>query len=157
MGDGFDGFGYGSFGFLIWFFGGLPLAILLFLGWGIYLFTQSQNPYEHIRKNRIKTRYFLLRSIAGIIVGSIAGFIILFLLTGNIDDCNLFQAQLRRSRQSMYSAEVRSIAQQKFQTMNCPAILKYDNTTLLSLIALLITSTAPSIGLICAMKLNRKS
>lgn len=154
MGDALDGWGYGTTGFLIWFSCGLPLAILLFLGWGIYLFTQSRSPYEHIRKNRIKTRYFLLRSIAGIIAGSIAGFIILFLLTGNIDDCNLFQAQLKRAS---YSAETKSIAQQQSQAMNCPAILKYDNPVFLTLIPGLITLTAPSIGLLFAMRLNRKS
>jgi hypothetical protein len=154
MGDGFDGFGYGTFGFLIWFFGGLPLAILLFLGWGIYLFTQSQSPYEHIRKNRIKTRYFLLRSITGIVIGSVAGLIMISLMTSNIDDCDLFKIQLKRAS---YSAEIKAIAQQKSQAMNCPAVLKYDNPNLLNPIVFLISSTAPSIGLICAMRLYRKS
>jgi hypothetical protein len=154
MGDAFDGWGYSTTGFLFLIMCGLPLAILLLLGWGIHLFIQSRSPYEQIRNNRIRSRGFLLRSITGIVIGSVAGLIMISLMTSNIDDCDLFKIQLKRTS---YSAEVKMIAQQKFQTMNCSDILKNHNSTLLTQIVLIITATTPSIGLICAMRLYRKS
>jgi hypothetical protein len=153
MGEAFDGWGYSTTGFLLLIMCGLPLAILLLIGWGIHLFAQSRSPYEHIRKNRMRSRYFLLRSLAGIVAGSLVGLIMVFVMTSNIDDCELFKVQLRRAS---YSAEVKSVAQQKSQAMNCPNILKYDNPNLLLPIVLLVSSVAPSIGLIFAMKLYRK-
>jgi hypothetical protein len=83
-------------------------------------------------------------------------------MISNIDDCDLFKIQLKRTS---YSAEVKTlakpfpwkIAQQKFQTMNYSDILKNHNSTLLTQIVLIITATTPSIGLICAMRLYRKS
>jgi hypothetical protein len=154
MGDAFDGWGYSTTGFLFLIICGLPLAILLFIGWGIHLFAQSRSPYEQTRNNRIRSRYFLLRSITGIFTGSIAGLIMISLMTSNIDDCDLFKIQLKRAS---YSAEIKATAQQKSQAMNCPAVLKYDNPNLLNPIVFLISSTAPSLGLICAMNLYRKS
>ena len=159
MGDAFDGWGYSTTGFLFLIICGLPLAILLLIGWGIHLFAQSRSPYEHIRKNRMRSRYFLLRSVAGIVAGSLVGLIMVFVMTSNIDDCELFKVQLRRAS---YSAEVKAIAQQKFQSMNCPDILKNHNSDPLNPIVLivsvlLVSSVAPSIGLIAAMKLFRES
>lgn len=154
MGEAFDGWGYSTTGFISWIIGGLPLAILLLIGWGIHIFAQSRSPYEHVRKNRMRSRYFLLRTISGIVIGSLTGLITISLMTSNIDDCDLFKIQLKRAT---YSAEVKAIAQQKFQAMNCANILKNHNSTLLTQIVLLTTSITPSIGLICAMNLNRKS
>jgi hypothetical protein len=154
MGDAFDGWGYSTSGGIIWIVYGLPLSALVFLGWAIHLFLQSRSEFDYIRHHRLRTRWFLLRSSGGIIAGSFAGCLLTLLLIGQIDDCNLYKAQINRAS---YPAETKANARQQSQAINCPEVLKSENPHILNPIVWLIAVASAPIGLICGLKLFRKS
>jgi hypothetical protein len=154
MGDAFDGWGYSTSGGILWIFCGLPLSALLFLGWAIHLFFQSRSKYYDIRDHRLRTRWFVLRSLVGIVAGSFVGCLLTLLLIGQIDDCNLYKVQISRGS---YPAETKANARQQSQAMNCPEVLKSDNPSILTPIVYLIAVASPPIGLISGLKLFRKS
>jgi hypothetical protein len=140
--DGFDGWGLGATGTFLLILQGIPIALFWFAIVTIVLFGQRKNPERQFR-----FRYFLLYSAGGILVGAIVGLLLIYLVTGQADDCAWSKTKIRNP--SNYSAEQVAEAKRRSEMVKCPEVLEnYKKVEgVLGFGVLIVSSIAPSVGL----------
>jgi hypothetical protein len=139
--DWFERLSAGTISISIWVLlvQGIPIALIFF---AIVLFMWCTNPERQFR-----LRYFLLYGPGGILVGALAGFLLVHLVTGQADDCEWFETPIIKP--GNYSAEEVAEAKRQFETMKCPEFLEnYKKVEGVVLAGVpIVSSIAPSVGL----------
>jgi hypothetical protein len=144
--DGFDGFGYGTVGILALLLQGIPIALTLLAVITIVLCWERKWEPEN-PKRLFRIWHFLLYGAGGILLGVFVGLLLIWVVTGRADECELFKTYM--SKPGNYSVEQVAEAKQRSETIKCPEFLEnYEKVQVAALAWVgIVGLVAPSLGL----------